>query len=473
MRKPILNAAGLSLLLLVAGCSAASNGFGEAVSESADTTGTANGTAGAQLNDLSVLYPLATSSAQMDAYLKATSATAGGPLLPLALFNTVTGASTKTTGATEGLTDSAGINAGVDGGDASTEDAGADGGVANIDAGSDTVSDPGSMNVGLVPGASPQLVYSDLRAVAFRLDPCFANIGPVTDPSSCQNQIRVIFQSLTFSDGSATAVDGAVHVFFSLTRAEFVAAVNEVIAARQASDPSGADLGPLAVHPLLARQGLGGKMTKALNKIVLKYASSANILRLTQFLAGNLDTDWSFSGINVAKGKATPMDIASLASGTTSETFALGFGAFLSEGEYLPGTKSSDNMQILANSMLASAATPAVQRAAFDSALRVQSPDFDSPNTIDCASCHTAQFAQVVVGQNMLGLSASGPYSFVPNPSYVPAGDTLATTPVTATTAFNLHAFSYSGSNPMINQRVMNETEALVAYVNGEVLQAQ
>ena len=465
MSKPILNAAGLSLLLLVAACSAPSNGFGEAVSESADTT--ASGTAsGAQLNDLSVLYPLATSSAQLNDYLKATSTTAGGPLLPVALFDAVTGAKAKASaGSTDGLTDGAGVDAGVDGGDASAEDSG--------DAGSDTVADPGSMNDGLVPGASPQLVYSDLRAVAFRLDPCFANIGPVTDPSSCQNQIRVIFQSLTFSDGSTTAVDGAVHVFFSLTRAEFVAAVNEVIAARQANDPTGADLGPLAVHPLLARQGLGGKMTKALNKIVLKYASSANILRLTQFLAGNLDTDWSFSGINVAKGKATPMDIASLPSGTTSETFALGFGAFLSQGEFLPGTKSSDNMEILANSVLATAATPAVQQAAFDSALRVQNPNFDSPNTIDCASCHVAQFAQVVVGQNVLGLEASGAYAFASNPSYVAAADTVATTPVTGTTTFNLHAFSYSGSSPMINQRVMNETEALVAYVNGQVLQSK
>jgi len=402
----------------MAGCS------GGTRSTSSNGANDSVGAAAAQMNDLSVLLPLAQTSSDMGAYLTARSKTAGGDLMPLALFDSVTGQ--KGTSQTSGP---------------------------------------------LRPGASPTLVYEDMRAVGFRLDPCFANLGPVVNESGCLNQIRVIFQSLTFSNGSATAVDGAVHVFYSLTRPQFVSAVNEVIAARQASDPTSSDLGPLAIHPLVAQQGLGGNMAKALNAIVLKYADSASIVRLTTFLAGNLDTVWHFSGVDVASGHTTPMDIASLPSATTDESFVLGFGALLSQGTFTPPTTSSDNMQLLTNSTAAMAASTSAQQAAYTAALRVQNPGFDSPNTIDCASCHTAQFAQVFVGEGMLGMSASGIASaFQFNPTFVTAADAVQTTPVTSSTSFNVHSFSYSGTNAMINQRVINETEALLAYVNGQIL---
>jgi hypothetical protein len=408
-------------VLGAAAMAACSGGPGSSSNGSDDSVG---GTA--QMNDLSVLYPLAQTSSDMAGYLTATSKTAGGGLMPLALFDTVTGQK-----------------------------------------GNSHKTGP------LPPGASPSLVYDDMRAVGFRLDPCFANIGPVVNESSCLNQIRVIFQSLSVSSGSVTAVDGAVHVFYSLTRAQFTAAVNEVIAARQASDPTSSDLGPLAIHPLVAKQGLNGAMAKALNAIVLKYANSANIVRLTTFLAGNLDTVWNFSGVDVSSGSTTPMDIASLPGSTTNETFFLGFGALLSGGTYMPTTTSSDNMQLLANSTNAMAASTTAQQAAYTAALKVQNPNFDSPNTIDCASCHTAQFAQVHVGEGMLGMSASGNSNvFQPNATFVSAADAAQTTPITSSTPFNVHAFSYSGQNAMINQRVINETANLVAYVNGQTLQS-
>jgi hypothetical protein len=60
------------------------------------------------MNDLSVLYPLATTSSQMEGYLKGTSKTAGGDLLPVALFDAVTG--TKTPKGTDGVTDGDGTD---------------------------------------------------------------------------------------------------------------------------------------------------------------------------------------------------------------------------------------------------------------------------------------------------------------------------------------------------------------------------
>ena len=426
----------LSVVLLasqLAACSGAPGGDGSETTEAADSTKAPG--AGAQMNDLSILYPLATTKTQMKGYLTPASTAAGQALLPEALFDRVMGIAPA--------------------------------------AGADDTNDGTEDTEGLVPGASPQMAYADMKVVGFRLDPCFANLGPVVDESTCQNQLRLIFQSVTLTKGTPTAVDGAVHVFYSLTRPELTAAVNEVIAAREANDSTSSDLGPLAVHPLVVKQGLGGSMSTALNAIVLKYASSANIVRMTEFLAGNLDTAWSFSGIDVVSGEATQMDIATLPRGATNESFALGFGALLSVASFTPSTTAKDDMQILVNSTAAAAATPAAQKAAFEATLRIQNPTFDSPNTMDCASCHTAEAAQVVVGQGKLGFSPIGdPNAFVADPAFVSAADMKRTTPITATSAFNLHAFSYSGESAMISQRVVNETAALVAYVNGTVLPA-
>ena len=131
-------------VLGVAAMAACSGGPGSSSNGSNDSVG---GTA--QMNDLSVLFPLAQTSSDMAGYLTAKSKTAGGDLMPEALFDTVTGQTSKT-----------------------------------------HTTGP------LPPGASPSLVYDDMRVIGFRLDPCFANIGPVVDESSCLNQIRVIFQSL-------------------------------------------------------------------------------------------------------------------------------------------------------------------------------------------------------------------------------------------------------------------------------------
>src|SRR5262245_12736791 len=86
-------------------------------------------TGSAQMNDLSVLYPLASTQREFDVYLSASSAGVGGSLLPQTVF---------------GAVDTRGI------------------------------------------------AFDRLRLVALRLDPCFAHIGPISDPSTCKNQLRLI-----------------------------------------------------------------------------------------------------------------------------------------------------------------------------------------------------------------------------------------------------------------------------------------
>jgi hypothetical protein len=422
-----LSAFALSLSALGAvGCSAAAGdptdattGSDQALDQSDPAAATGKGQGQpAQMNDLSVLFPLATTSAQVTSgYLAASSAGKGGELLPETMLEKATGITAKPTP---------------------------------------------------VMG-EPRLSYDTLRAVAFRVDPCFANIGPVTDGAACDNQLRIVFQSATYAKGATTLMDGAVHAFYSLSRAELTEVVQAIIALRIASGGAG-DLGPLAVHPILAKQGLEGKMAKGLEALLLAHAGAANLTRFTVFQGVNLDTDWDFSAFDVKKGVATPSAVPGLATASTSVIFGAGFAATLA-GVFVPVPSDRDDLSLLTNVASATAATPAARQSAFDAALRVENPNFESPNTSDCASCHMAEPARTLVGTPVFKLSPVGNVNaFAADPS-IPAKDLARTTDPTAEPdGLNLHAFSYKDGTPMINQRVVNETAANLVYVNAEVL---
>jgi hypothetical protein len=372
------------------------------------------------MNDVTILFPLAKSQAEMAGYVSATDQGVGGPLLPEKLYTDATG-------------------------------------------------QPKTRPTGPTPvGADLGLIYDELRVVALRIDPCFANIGPVTHAESCKNQLRLIFQPVSFSSGSAGTIDGAVHAFYSLTRDELVSLVKDVIALRQ-HESSKASLGPLAVHPVLESQGLLKGEAKGLHDLILKHAGQKNLVRFTKFNPANLATRWDFGGFDVESGRAKPMVIPTLPDTTTTVSFFAGFSTDLAGG-FIPETKASDDMQLLGNLEKARSAPKAAQQAAFDAALRIESPSKHSPDTIDCASCHVAGPSTVLTG-GKLGLSASGnANAFTPDPKFVSTADMRQTTPVNGDTSRNFHMLSYRDGHPMIAMRVINETAAVVAYLNGEVL---
>ena len=364
----------------------------------------------AQMNDLTIVMPLAKTQAQFDGYLPAKA------LLPKALY---------------------------------------------------TAQFPDPTNNGAI-GSDTTMTYANLRVVAVRLDPCFAQIGPITDPASCDNQLRIVLQSLTYKNGSTQAIDGAVHVFYRLSREQLVAAIKDIVALRKANGQHTA-MGPLAPHPLIVKQGEDGAFAQGLNQIILKYASPANLIRFTHFQSSNLQTVWGFSGFDVNGSTATPMVIPNLPSHATTVSFFQGFASPMN-GSFSAESSAKDSVSLLVNADKAKAATKAQQQATYDAALRIENPGFHSPNTIDCASCHVGQAARLLIGDDVLGLSATGNANlFARDPKYVSAKSMKQTTNV-RTQPLNVHMLSYRNDQLMIGQRVINETAATVAYVNGVLL---
>jgi hypothetical protein len=328
--------------------------------------------------------------------------------------------------------------------------------------------------------SSGPIAYEQLRMVAFRLDPCFAQTEPITPTTNCENQLRVVFQPLAPDNGTLTAQDAAVHAFYSLTRDQLLAALSEIVAARR-HDGGDVDLGPLAPHFLITRDGVGGELAQKLETIVTEYAGAGNLVRFTSLLAEGLvegggggpkndgtaaagESDfWDLHGFDVANGSVTPMSIASLPSGTTDESVEA--GSVPLEGRIDPQTTSSDNLALLVSMNNAQSATATDRQAAFDAALRIENPGVHSPNTIDCGSCHMAAPARQLVAVQ-LGLTTDGnANAFSADPSIHAADLTSTTTVLAPDGGLNIHAFSYRGTGPMINTRVINETAANLAYL--------
>lgn len=384
----------------------------------------------AQMNDVSVLYPLVGSAQETESYLTPWRAGRGGALFPESVYR-----------------------AGA-GGDPSA-----------------LIGQP--LRELFPPGVfSPvfpreELDYGALRLTAARIDPCFANIGPIATPSSCQNQLRLVFQTFYLEDGRVKVGDNAVHAFYSLRRDELVSLVSEMVALRRAQGQD-ADLGPVAVHPILLEQGMKGAYANGLETIIARYAGEQNLSRFTMFTSFDGHPLWPFKGFDLEGGKAIPMVIPTAPGAATEVSFVSAVNGATADEPI--STTSADNISLITFFGEEAVNAPrAKQDAAFEATLRIVNPDVHSPNTIDCVSCHVTERALSVATES-LGFTFEGRASvFVPNPTFVPAANMARTTPLVAGGEPNLHLFSYLGVAPMVGLRVVNETAAVVTYLNGTV----
>ena len=133
---------------------------------------------------------------------------------------------------------------------------------------------------------------------------------------------------------------------------------------------------------------------------------------------------------------------------------------------FQPTTISTDNLTPLASGMTADLSAADVE-AAFDALVRVEHPGDNSPDTIDCGSCHLATASELLIAKPKFGLDdRTSPLAFQPDGIHVLASDMTPTFDTTSSARVNMHAFSYVGRGASINQRVVNESAAVVEYLN-------
>ena len=333
----------------------------------------------------------------------------------------------------------------------------------------DAVGHIGGTSGPLTPGSGGDAAYADLHVVAVRLDPCFAALVPDPHGDGCANQLRVVFQEVRTVDGQSTTFDSGLHAFYSLSRADLVSLAKRIGSLR-AENSTGERLGGLAPHPIMVAQGMDGEMARGLRELVLDYAGAANRTRGTKLSASEPGFAWSFSGFDVSDASAatfTPMIIPTVGDGVTDQSFFRGFANDFVQGQFSPPTTSADDLVPLADEQGAANLTPEARQAAFDGLTRVDHPGKNSPDTIDCASCHLATPVSQMIAAPMFSLiEHDDAFAFHADGTWVLPTEMAPTFDATGNTGFNIHALSYVDRTPAINQRVVNETAAIVAYLN-------
>lgn len=303
--------------------------------------------------------------------------------------------------------------------------------------------------------------FYNLHLVSVRLDPCFGSRGEVPDPQ-CRNQVRLVFQGIGSINGQGFSDDGALQVLYELPREELLIFARDLIALTlREGDYAPA---PLGIHPILQRQGYSGDFALGLGALLRAHLGEQRLVRLT-FFARN-DTflsSWRFGAFDRTGDTFQRAKLATITG--PDESLQLGFPLSDSlSGAVAPETQSQDNLLLLLDGRGAKDAGAEAQQRAFGAALRIENPLRNTPETIDCASCHAAQAARAYAEQS-LGLSANG------NPDLYSGPGDLRLVPPREASLENLHAFGYLGGRAGLNQRTVNESAAVAARLT-ELLRA-
>lgn len=148
--------------------------------------------------------------------------------------------------------------------------------------------------------------YAGLRAVSARLDPCFPSAA---EGAVCSAQLRMVMQPVP-ADGEITPADAAVHLFYSLDEAEFTGLLGAITRAQSAEDASG----PLRVHAAMARDGLDGPAAQSIREAILGYAGADRLVRATFMQLGGQGNVWTFGGFDIQAGVPSAIGIVGTSS---------------------------------------------------------------------------------------------------------------------------------------------------------------
>ncbi len=303
--------------------------------------------------------------------------------------------------------------------------------------------------------------YALLRVVSARLDPCF----PTLDESAvdgCTPQLRLVFQPVlpvsVDEELVLTTVDAALHVFYELSDEELELTLRRVVAARKRALPSDA-VSVLGPHPALLAEGPEGAFGEELADALLDVAGEKNLRRITFMGVEGFGLIWRFGGFDVVEGELVPFAIPTVDDDDQIFSNADDDGIDFEGAFALPDVRSSDDIRLLFDSKTALAASREAQLEAYGAALRIESPDFHTPDTIDCVSCHVAASAHAWA-EDKLGIDPTTHESAYRGRR----GELVAGATVRHTN--RLRAFGYFASDVAISQRTANETEAVMAFLD-------
>jgi hypothetical protein len=292
----------------------------------------------------------------------------------------------------------------------------------------------------LIEAAGNDETYGRLRVTAARVDPCFDASEP------CIRQVRLVAQVLSPLEGRSGPLalsDASIHLFYRLDDAAFVRLLVEL-------HTVGPTDGPLAVHPRLVSEGLGGPSAERLRAAIRDVCSVENLTRFT-FMATGRSKNWLFFVFDRdATGEFALSEIPGIPADVTGDGF---------EDHGLTGYRTGNPLGVpwFPDALTRTISTRELDEPAFaagiDQLARLANPDLVRTSEVNCTSCHLVDTTRTEALRDR-GLTE------VPDP---PSQFSSIRPP--APKIGNLHAFSWSDGVPTVSARAANETDRVLDHL--------
>lgn len=305
-------------------------------------------------------------------------------------------------------------------------------------------------------------IYPNIKVLGLRVDPCFQEgLSPV----KCKAQIRLIWQPLQIVENVTSTFDASLHSFYELSDQEMKSLLNELVELKN-TKPKQTSFLPLGVNPYIKQEGLNGSYASAVKSIMLKYIGKTNLSRITFMQLFMTEKAWIFGGFDIDQEILKPIQIARVNS--TIQTFnnvvSLDRPFWFLGGINPEPPTSEDNLKILISD--SRAINPQQDelaiKAAVQSAARFENPNLHNPGTLDCASCHVAQPAKIWAMRQYPWFELDLIYN---KEAYTSERDLRNLSPMQPHTNI-VRAFGYFMNRPFVAQRTINETAAVINYIN-------
>lgn len=320
-------------------------------------------------------------------------------------------------------------------------------------------------------GAPPEFAYDRFRIVAMRVDPCFPDLAALEiNPAACQRQIRLVAQPLSELDGVVRAEDAAIHLLYDLEAERFNEVVDALVALRgdRPIDPKEV----LGVSPVLADEGEKGPIGAALRALILEHVGPKQLRRFT-FVRGDENFSWHWGGRDVgADGKLSKVVIPGITPNDTDDGTSQTIGANVGLITVAPATPFSEKLESLMGdddcgpmppigcAEFALKHTAEEIRTGLETAFAIENPNKNSPETVDCASCHEAGPLRARAEQ--LGKSTEDLDRFSSRTWNL----TLGNRPEQIGAPNQVRAFGYFHTDSILSQRTVNEAAAVADALN-------
>ena len=332
----------------------------------------------------------------------------------------------------------------------------------------------GVFELALLPEGNRFRLKAGVKVVAVRIDPCSQG----HPGKECTKELRLVLQPIgapgeiygtSLKDpatGRAVRItamnyfgyDQVMHYIYELTDDDFARLTDDLKRLKALAKQETACL-PLSVHPVMAKQGLGGEYATALKALVQAYAGEANLDRVAITaergfsLFDIVDFNWFMSMLNKEEGfgftnQSTPGFLGNL--GLTPEAHRAN-----------SVTISKTSLGTLVFMDAATSLNQTSVNTALKETLMVDNPKLSNPETIDCVSCHLAE--------RLRDRALKDPRVMV-NPSIWTDLYTNPAFDLTPTSDGNgigsLRMFGYMNEDVHITQRVVNDSAESAQKLN-------